>query len=131
MNVNFLASVLCLTQQCMAQVCVPESLKDFTHHEYYEKLWGEFPNMSGGNNVISFLLLIQLICLSDKYLCLISNMIESGFNFQLLAPVQLCSSGLKHILTPHVLVLHIFTCCSAPLGCPNPSPWSLLSPCFV
>lgn len=87
--------------------------------------------MSGGSNVVSFLLLIQLICLSDKYLCLISNLTESGFNFQLLAPAQLCSSGLKHILTPHVLVLHIFIHCSAPLGCPDPSPWSLLSLCFV
>lgn len=85
--------------------------------------------MSSVSNVISFLLLIQLICLSDKYLCLISDLLESGFNFQLLAPVQFCSSGLKHILTPHVLVLNIFICYSAPVGCPDP--WSLLSLCFI
>lgn len=32
-------------------------------------------------NNVSFLLLRQLICLADNYLCLISNLIASGFNF--------------------------------------------------
>lgn len=58
--------------------------------------------------VITLLLLMQLIRLTDNYLCLISNLIASDFNFQPLVPVQFCSSGLKHLLTPHVLVLQIF-----------------------
>lgn len=103
-NVYFFASVLHLTQLYSAQMFVPEP-----PNAYVETL-----TIVGGiskyasNNTVSLLLLMQLICLTDNYLCLISNLIVSGFNFQLLAPVQFCSSGLKHLLTPHVLVLQIF-----------------------
>lgn len=70
MDVHVFTSLLCLTQLRLAQVCIPESLKDKTHHEDYEGYWGD---MSDGNNVVSLLLLMQLICLSENYLCLISN----------------------------------------------------------
>lgn len=58
--------------------------------------------------IIWYHLLMQLICLTDNYLCLISNLVASGFSFQPLAPVQFCSSGLKHLLTPHILILQVF-----------------------
>lgn len=76
MNIHFFASVLHLIQLYSTQMCVPEP-----PNMYMKTIMIEEGVSKYASNNVSFLLLIQFMCLTDNYLCLISNLVASGFNF--------------------------------------------------